>query len=274
MKLLGRTLAILSSCAFMFIFSGSVRAEMNDCGGVWTNKPCSDREAVQTTEYDEEKAAETKEQALLLSKKRSLFHELTMKSIRAKRDYKVEYDLNEVEKYCFDQATSLDDCKARIKTTQVELESEIGRAATIVQQEKANQLREEANRLQRERNEIEANNATVIVDKRRKFYIDPYRVKPYRPKRYHSGDNRPVRYDRMGPKSDHRFRNGRYPGKGRHVHRRSAGGAAITLRGSGTVGRNTNIDISGTFGGGQFYYGERILYHGALGDRSSAGIGY
>ena len=245
MKVATQLFAHIAFCALFVVgIAERTKAELNECGGVWTNKTCEAGERTSDDATVDENLAERKEEARVLSKKRSLFHELTMRSIQAKREFAVDYDLDEVEEFCFKGESSLAACKEKIVETRRDLNWQIAQVATVRQQQKANKLREEANRLQQERNEIEANNPTVVVDERRNYYLEPYYGK-----HRHGVGHTPVRYHRTGPKADSHFKDGSYATRAGHYHRRSAGGAAITISGSGSLGNSTRVGVRGSVGG-------------------------
>lgn len=223
-------------------------SDLTECGGVWTNKGC-DASVKTRTDSPKEETAKDAGDSLELSKKRSLFHELTMRAIRAKRDHQLEYDLDEVEQLCFKQKSTLAECKTKIKSARSELNAEVAQIASVQEQEKANKLRAEANRLQQERNKIEASNPTVVISERRRYYIDPYRLDGHRGSNHYSNRHKPIRYHRTGPNSGTVFKDKSYTRQGRRHSRRTAGGAAISVSGSGTIGRGTRIGISGALGG-------------------------
>ena len=213
--LLGCSVALLSSPA---------QAELVECNGTWTNRAC-DSSDTKKLGAEDTRSPEIKEAAAIRSKKKSLFHELTMKAIKAKRQYQYDYDLEEVETFCFKQESSLADCKDRIKQARQEIDKEVTQFAQVRQQEQANKLREEANRIQKERNETVAN-PVVVIEERRNYYIKPRRYRGH-PPIYREGHG------------------GRYG----HQGSRTAGGAAITVTGSGTLGNGSQIGVTGTVGG-------------------------
>lgn len=240
-------LAFLGALIFLPV---SALAELNECEGVWTNKACDGTVIEKPTEsaVNDSSSVESKEKAVLLSKKRSLLHELTMKTIRAKREFEVEYELDEIEAFCLNKESSLAECKEKIKTARTEINSEVSQAASVLQRQKANKLREDANRLQQERNDIAANNPTVVVDERRKYYIDPYGLKRRHRVGHRSGHNSgqndgvgntPVRFHQTGPKSNSLFKRGNHHSKTGYSRRRAAGGTTISVGGTGSVSRGS-----------------------------------
>ena len=185
-------------------------AEVHQCGDVWSSTPCG-QESAKKNASDEQRTS-----AKELSRKKSLFHELTMKSIRAKREHDLDFSLSEVEDFCFKQDSSLADCDKQINQASDRIDSKISQLALIKQQERANKLREDANRLQRERNLIDTDRPTVVVDQRRHVYVPA-------------------------------FRSGQldYVGDGYRLRRsRSSAGVSISLSGSGSYG-GTAISVRG-----------------------------
>lgn len=143
-------------------------AQLHECNGMWTNKPC-DGSVSNTIGAKESNAPDDPARA----EKRSLLHELTMRSIKAHEQYDIRTDLAPAEKKCLTEPAPLDECRAAVKQVDEDLDRKIDAASTVAERKKANELRDEANRLQRERNRIEEEKSNVVVVERRPLIIIP-----------------------------------------------------------------------------------------------------
>jgi len=104
---------------FSLFICHSANAEFQTCSGVLTNKPCS--ELTKKTKSLSKGASQisSKED----SKKESLIHELNMLSIKAKREYKLDYDIEILKQEC--KNSSLIECDKVVKEANKELQEMI-----------------------------------------------------------------------------------------------------------------------------------------------------
>lgn len=146
-------------------------AEVFECEGKWTNKPCSGK----VTRSIEEAGSSTPvdEGTKLLRDKTGLLHEVRMKALSAKENFDIRYELGAVENFCLKTASTLDECDKKVKEADSELDKKISAASTLASQKRNIELQEEANRLQQERNKIEQEKATVVVQERQPLIIIP-----------------------------------------------------------------------------------------------------
>lgn len=101
-------------------------AEVYNCDGKWTNRPCKGK-ATQTLQAGDTatrvlKPGEVREQ----SEKRSIFHELNMRAIEARRALNVRMDITNVERTCVeDGASTADECRALADEADAKLSARI-----------------------------------------------------------------------------------------------------------------------------------------------------
>ena len=110
-----------------------------------------------------------------LSVKKSLYHDLNMKNIAAKRDYLITFDISNVEQVCLKEPSTIADCRKAVDQADEKLQSKINQAEASRSQQRALELQEEANALQRERNRIEEEKPDVVlVERNRRRRRHPY----------------------------------------------------------------------------------------------------
>ena len=113
--------------ATVFVGAVSAHAEMRECKGVWTNKPCEEapQHALKESSSVESPLQREKSQ-------RSLWlHDLEMKSIKAKREFKVDVDIGDVQVICHDLQISTAGCRKAIADKDALLEERITAAKTL-----------------------------------------------------------------------------------------------------------------------------------------------
>ena len=168
----------LSATILLFLPAGAA-AELTNCDGVWTDRPCSQGVLQRRTDVPDAAAptasTDSKETQRALSQKRSLLHDVTMKSIRAKDQYNLTFSLTGLEQDCLKPETAVADCEKKTDEMHEKIDKRVTEAAAVAEQAKSNKLREEANRLTQERNEIETNKPVVVVTETRRYpyYRDP-----------------------------------------------------------------------------------------------------
>lgn len=149
----------VSTICFFLIFVSAVWADVYQCDGKWTNKPCDGQVAKKLVET--EQGLETVDPAR--GEKRSLLHELTMKALKARDDYQIRTDLASAQNTCTKPGISLEQCQTTAQKIDKDLDEKIDRAAKLANKKKQLELQQEANRLQAERNKIEDNKPSVVV---------------------------------------------------------------------------------------------------------------
>jgi len=193
---------------FLLLFhlsSQTAEAELFKCKGVWQNKPCdgeASRIITETNSVLDEKSLKT------LSKKKSLVHDITMRSLEAKRDYDIRTDLDNVEQVCYDTTKSIEECKSAISKVDSFIDDKLKTAALLKKTEETTDPKTES------RSSGTENNTVISINRPdSEYYVIP-RHGHYKP-------HRPV-----------------YPGHhGQHSQTITNSGAAISVGAGGTGGR-------------------------------------
>lgn len=90
-----------------------VQAQIYNCDGKWTNKPCSGEVEGSFDEVVREPVSETE---LLQRQKLSMLHDLRMDAIEAERNYDIEVDLTQAERICSERETGEEECRESIES--------------------------------------------------------------------------------------------------------------------------------------------------------------
>jgi len=189
-------------------------AEIYECEGKWTNKPCNG--SVTKSIEETGSAVPADENVKAIREKTSLLHDLRMKQIQAREVFGIRFDLTAVENFCLKSPSSVEECARRIDSVGAQLEKQMTAADALASQRRANELQEEHNRLQEEQNRIESEKPNIaIVEDYRRIIVVP------RDHDHHDFDHRPDRS---------------------HDH---GGSASINVQGSGTNG-NGSISVGGS----------------------------
>jgi hypothetical protein len=98
-----------------------------------------------------------------LSVKQSLFHDLNMKSIRAKKEYSIKIDITTAEDVCLKQPSSVAECRKAVDEIGDKIDSKVNEAVTIRNQQQSLRIEEERNNLLAEQNRIQAEKPDVVV---------------------------------------------------------------------------------------------------------------
>lgn len=149
-------------------------ADLSECDGVWTNKSCSVEKKEVVPEVQTADSVKLKNQG----QKKSLFHVLNMKNIKASSEYGIKFDLSQAEEACTDPDSSIDNCRLKIKESDAILDEKLKVAAELKTKEKALKLQEEANRIQEQRNKIEEKKPGVVVIQKRNIIIPRDYLRP------------------------------------------------------------------------------------------------
>ncbi len=117
-----------TSIIFCLLFCSIAHAEFQNCGGIVTNKACSDlnKKNNSTNQKMESKTNSNETNPKKNSKKDSLIHELKMLTIKAKRKYELSYDTEILEQEC--KSNSLAQCDKIVKEANKELHGMINSA--------------------------------------------------------------------------------------------------------------------------------------------------
>ncbi len=139
----------LFSLLFILSIPLAVQAELYECGGVWTNKPCGASAVAQIPERSETPRSPAD---ALAAQKRLWLNDLDLQRSQLKRKYKKEFPIGDVEGLCEDSKTSLVECRKAISAREREFEE---REIVLLQRDSAVQGK-------REREEFERNELRVL----------------------------------------------------------------------------------------------------------------
>lgn len=101
-----------------------------------------------------------------LSVKQSLFHDLNMKNIRAKKDYGLKIDIAPIEELCLKKPSSVAECRKAVDEMSDKIDAKIHDAETLRTQQNSVRLDQERNDLLAEQNRIQAEKPDVVVIER------------------------------------------------------------------------------------------------------------
>ena len=166
------------------LHAGVSSAQVYECNGKWTNVPCDGKAPAFKAEKRDSHVL-TPSQAAERGRKQTLLHDLTMKSIAAKRDLEIRLDIASADKICNDPLSALAECEKIVQDLDSRLSQMMTDARLVRAQENAakeqarlRELQIESNRIQQERNEIEArkrNRNLVIIQNNQNIGNDAIR---------------------------------------------------------------------------------------------------
>ncbi len=88
------------------------RADIYECNGTWSNTPCQNPGKVIVEKPSDPRQDE---KASTLSRKKSLFHDLNMKHIKAERDHGIIFDISATEAACNKEDVSIEECQTLVQ---------------------------------------------------------------------------------------------------------------------------------------------------------------
>ena len=153
----------------LMVLATPAAAEVFECNGTWTTKPCEGSPTRTVASPSSAREVDDPDRG----QKSSMFHDLTMKSIRARESYGFKVELLVAEKNCIRERGPLEQCAEAIRFVEEELDRKIQAAELLKTQQQAVKVQEEANKLQAERNEIERSKPTVAVVRRPVIIVRP-----------------------------------------------------------------------------------------------------
>lgn len=168
MKLISRILCVV---LILLLSVAQAIGEIYNCNGVWTSAECEGGKVLSVEDESRKTSmpdALEQKAAVEMSQKKLLIHDLTMKSIKAKREFEIRFDASGVEAFCLQPETSLEDCQQRIEADSDRLENKTQSSATLKAQQEANQLQKEKN----ERAAKEEKSQVVVVQPNPVIIID------------------------------------------------------------------------------------------------------
>ena len=128
-------------------------AEIHQCNGLWTNKPCEGTvgESISETQTKNRSAADAEK-----SQKGLWIHELDMKRLRAKKQYNISIDTQDTTLLCNTEKTSLLDCRKGITEKENLIEEKILTAKDL-------EIKRRESKAQAKKTPDPENNQTVVI---------------------------------------------------------------------------------------------------------------
>jgi hypothetical protein len=168
-----KQLSLLYSLAWvLLIFLPSiVRADLQLCDGTWTNKDCSSKSTVSLPATKSSKSVDPK-----TGIKKSLFHQLDMKHIKARDDFDISIDISEATDICDSEESSVAQCRASIEKLEDRLDAKIIAAQTLAAQQRANELK--AKELEND----SAKTPVVIINKKTNILVTDDNFQQHKPR--------------------------------------------------------------------------------------------
>lgn len=142
-----------------FIFPLLARAELYNCDGKWTNKPCVGKAGTTIAEKPLNKELSANPD---LAKKKSIFHELNMKNITAKKNLNIKFSIAEIEEICLARTTSLDLCKIEAEKAERKLDEKIVIAEKLNLEKQALKAQQDQLALEKEKLAEQRENAVEV----------------------------------------------------------------------------------------------------------------
>ncbi|MCB0324802.1 MAG: hypothetical protein KDD69_14565, partial [Bdellovibrionales bacterium] len=109
-------------------------AEVSNCDGRWTNRPC---EGTVSATLEEVERAPLDPASARRRRKQSLLHDLRMAAIEAERSHGVVVALGPAEARCSDQATTIEQCQEAVQAVEQQLAERSSASQQHAKQEKA-----------------------------------------------------------------------------------------------------------------------------------------
>lgn len=153
-------------CLVLLLTPSIGSAQLYECAGLWSNKPCEDgaEPALKETE-----ARERSPEQINQGVKDSLVHDLTMRNIRAKREFDVDVNIDAAVEECKKTSTSLSACREAVDELDDKMVSRIETIEARRAEQQANRLREESNQIQQQSQQV------TIIDNRSSWWRYPRR---------------------------------------------------------------------------------------------------
>jgi hypothetical protein len=135
-------------------------AQINNCGGVWTNQPCTGEKRATLGE------APPREQGVVekdMDAKQLWFHDLEMQALKARRSAGIEVDMSLARGVCLREGSSLEDCTQAVNQVRSQLIDKLAEG------------RKPARKVKRSEPTNSQQNNTVVVVNNNGSYCDPLR---------------------------------------------------------------------------------------------------
>lgn len=226
------SLSGLSFFSLMAVLSGVsvAQADFVQCNGVWTDKPCEGSVGGTIPQSVPPSGGEDPGR----SEKRSLLHELTMKSIKAREEYELSYDVRFVQEWCMRKETTVDACRERVDKEEASLDKKMIRASALVDEKRKRKQEEEEEKIKKTQSEANATQVTVVQNIPRRpiiQYPNQYPNYPQYPNQYPNYPNSNGSYQGNSPAYDW--------GAINNANNARPSGAAIGSSVSGSMGSAT-----------------------------------
>ncbi len=139
-------------------------AELHQCDGTWTNKPCEGKiaESIKETSGRVRTAEEVE-----LSQKELWLHDLEMGRLKARKEFGVKVSTLEAQTICNEKTTSLIDCRKAISAREDEIEKGVQAEKDRILKRKEIEERNKAELAAREANKVVVIQNNVEVRPRR-----------------------------------------------------------------------------------------------------------
>lgn len=175
---------LLDCCA-----ASAVGAELKDCNGTWSNRPCAEITVEQPQHLSKAGAVSAPQEAEVIEReqrrKSSRFFDFDSRIFNARRAFEIDFDTAPIKEYCMSQATTFAQCSQRIDEAEDRLDAKILAVKTLRTQQRANEIQAKRNTLdasgpdtqvivqqsitvQQNQVEIENNDPTIIVGQHRR----------------------------------------------------------------------------------------------------------
>ncbi|NMC63522.1 MAG: hypothetical protein GYA55_10200, partial [SAR324 cluster bacterium] len=118
------------------LFQSPSFAEIYNCNGTWTNKPCEGEVSKTLPETDRTPDL----QAEAAGKKMGLVGALELRVQSARRSHGVELDISGIAETCRNNNTSYEECMTLVNNADDRLEARLHQAKLLKEQEKTNKL--------------------------------------------------------------------------------------------------------------------------------------
>ena len=187
---------IIAIVASVSGFDSQAIAQLQNCAGVWSNKPCDKVSTDRVSQYKSTQddslgysldAASGSEDDPNLSKKQSLVHRLFKEASEARRKYGIQTDLSLVRSICLERPTDLQTCNRAISEESDRLHERVHQVEELALKKKELELKE--------KKQEQENTTNVIVDNRTQIYNirRPHHPRDPRREPSHSGASVEIR---------------------------------------------------------------------------------
>lgn len=155
--------SLLISCVTVL----SASAEVKNCNGVWTDKPCDG--VALTATLAPAPTTSAGDNSADKDEMRKLYHDLDMKRLNARRTYGVQLETGLAVDNCIGAKASLEACRRITSELDDQLAQRIVNEKSVKEQQRTNDLREEE--IRKQSNTV--NSVTIIEDDEYHYHRHP-----------------------------------------------------------------------------------------------------